>query len=93
MLDYYRYSTRHQYLEGHYTHFFNGFFLNKIPLLRKLRWQETATLNYLYTRQAGHYAELGVGIEHIFKLFRADFYTGFQQQRNISSGIRLGFGF
>ncbi|WP_192822352.1 DUF5686 and carboxypeptidase regulatory-like domain-containing protein [Rufibacter sp. LB8] len=93
LLDYYRYSTKQSYIEAHYSHFFNGFILNKIPLLRKLKWQEVGSLNYLHTKAAGHYLELGVGIEHVFKIFRVDFLTGFQERQKVSSGIRIGYGF
>jgi hypothetical protein len=93
LLDYYRFSTRKSFLEAHYNHHFNGFFLNKIPLLRRLKWQEVASLNYLTTAQAGHYLELGVGLEHVFKLLRVDFYTGLQSGRRVGTGLRLGIGF
>jgi hypothetical protein len=92
LLDYYRYSTRHSYLEGHFSHDFNGFIFNKIPLFRKLKWQEVISANYLYTDKARHYLELGVGVEHIFKILRVDFFTGFQQQEKVGSGLRIGFG-
>ncbi|ALJ01285.1 hypothetical protein DC20_07195 [Rufibacter tibetensis] len=93
LLDYYRYSTQKTYVEAHYSHHFNGFILNKIPLLRKLKWQEVGSVNYLHTAAAGHYLELGVGIEHLFKIFRVDFFTGFQERQKVSSGLRLGYGF
>jgi hypothetical protein len=93
LLDYYRYSTRRNFLEAHYNHHFNGFFLNKIPLLRRLKWQEVASLNYLTTQAAGHYVEIGVGLEHIFKVIRADFYTGLQSGRRVGTGFRVGIGF
>jgi hypothetical protein len=93
LLDYYRFSTRRGFVEAHYNHHFNGFFLNKIPLLRQLKWQEVASLNYLTTEQAGHYVEIGVGVEHIFKLLRVDFYTGLQSGRRVGTGLRLGVGF
>ncbi|MCB2378787.1 DUF5686 and carboxypeptidase regulatory-like domain-containing protein [Hymenobacter sp. BT635] len=92
LLDYYRYSTADRYAVGHFSHHFNGFFFNKIPLFRRLKWQEVATLNYLYTPTAGHYAELGVGVEHIFKALRVDFFTGLQSARRLDSGIRIGIG-
>ncbi|WP_072008641.1 DUF5686 and carboxypeptidase regulatory-like domain-containing protein [Hymenobacter sp. IS2118] len=93
LLDYYRFSTNNSYVEGHYDHHFNGFFLNNIPLLRKLKWQEVATVNYLTTAQAGHYLELGVGIEHIVKVLRVDFYTALQSGEKLGTGVRVGMGF
>lgn len=93
LLDYYRYSSADQYVEAHYNHHFNGFLLNKIPLLRRLKWQEVASLNYLTTPAAGHYLELGAGIEHVFKVMRVDFYTSLQSGRRAGTGIRVGLGF
>ena len=93
LLDYYRYSTTHRYLEAHFSHEFNGFIFNKIPVFRRLKLQEVATLNYLNTEQSKHYLEVGVGIEHIFKILRVDFITSFQSQEKVGSGIRIGFGF
>ncbi|MCB2409427.1 DUF5686 and carboxypeptidase regulatory-like domain-containing protein [Hymenobacter lucidus] len=93
LLDYYRYSTAERYLEGHYSHHFNGFVFNKIPLFRRLKWQEVATVNYLYTPSSGNYAELGVGIEHIFKIVRVDFFTSLQSGQRLDSGVRIGLGF
>lgn len=93
LLDYYQYSTRARYFEGHFNHHFNGFFFNRLPLLRALKWQEVVSLNYLHTAQAGHYLELGAGIEHIFKVLRADFYTGLQSGQRVGTGVRVGLGF
>jgi hypothetical protein len=92
LLDYYQYSTRSSYFEGHFNHHFNGFIFNKIPLLKSLKWQEVLSLNYLQTSQSGPYFELGAGIEHIFKLGRIDFFTSLQRGQNVGSGIRLGLG-
>ena len=93
LLDYYQYSTRASFFEGHFNHHFNGFFFNRLPLLRSLKWQEVVSLNYLHTAQAGHYLELGAGIEHIFKIMRVDFYTGLQSGQRVGTGVRLGLGF
>ncbi len=93
LLDYYRFSTADRFLEAHYNHHFNGFLLNKIPLLRRLKWQEVASLNYLTTPAAGHYLELGAGIEHIFKVMRVDFYTSLQSGTRAGTGVRVGVGF
>lgn len=93
LLDYYRFSTNNTYLEAHYDHHFNGFILNKVPLLRRLKWQEVASFNYLTTAQAGHYVELGAGIEHILKVLRLDFYTARQSGQRLGTGFRAGIGF
>ncbi|MHA6250179.1 DUF5686 and carboxypeptidase regulatory-like domain-containing protein [Pontibacter sp. CAU 1760] len=93
LLDYYRYSTNNSYLEGHYAHHFNGFLFNKIPLFRKLKWQEVFSLNYLQTQQSRNYLELGLGIEHIFKVIRIDFVTSFQEGNKARTGIMVGVGF
>jgi hypothetical protein len=93
LLDYYRFSTNNTYLEAHYDHHFNGFIFNKIPVFRKLKLQEVASLNYLRTAQAGHYVELGAGVEHLLKVLRVDFYTALQSGQRLGTGVRVGFGF
>ena len=93
LLDYYRFSTNNTYLEAHYDHHFNGFIFNKVPLFRKLKWQEVASFNYLTTAQAGHYMELGAGIEHILKVLRVDFYSALQSGQRLGTGFRVGVGF
>jgi hypothetical protein len=37
-----------QYVGFNVDHYFNGFFFNKIPLLKKLKWREVATIKVLY---------------------------------------------
>jgi hypothetical protein len=44
-----------EFISDEYTlmnidHYFNGFFFNKIPLLKKLKWREIVTLKILYGR-------------------------------------------
>lgn len=93
LLDYYRFSTNNTYLEAHYDHHFNGFIFNKIPVFRKLKLQEVVSLNYLRTAQAGHYVELGAGVEHLLKVLRVDFYTALQSGQRLGTGLRVGYGF
>ncbi len=93
LLDYYLYSTSRWYVQGFYNHHFNGFFINKLPLLRKLKWQEVVTFNYLKTQHLNNYLEVGVGIEHIFKMGRVDYYQAFINGTYLSQGLRFGIGF
>lgn len=82
-----------------FEHFFDGFILNKVPLLRKLKWRMVGTGNLLFGGVSKNtlndqtlidengntlpgfnvldpgrpFAEVGIGIENIFKLFRIDY--------------------
>lgn len=93
LLDYYRYSTQDRYLEGHYEHHFNGFVMNGFPLINKLKSQLVLSANYLWTPTSRNYLELGIGLEHIFKIMRFDFIVGLQEGNQVSSGFRFGLGF
>lgn len=80
------------YASLRYQHFFEGFILNRIPLLRKLKWRSVVSGNILYGDVSEKtlaaqptvdfltlnpnkpFAEVGVGVENIFKFFRVDFF-------------------
>jgi len=91
LLNYYGYSTRTEYIEGHIEQNFSGFILNKIPLIRKLKLQEIVDINYLSTSELKNYAELGVGVQYLN--FRLMYGTSFNSGSNIKSAIRLGISF
>lgn len=93
LLHYYQFSTKSAWLGIHIDHHFNGFILNKLPFIRKSKAQVVASLNYLNTQESSHYFEYGVGLEHLFKILRVDFYGGIQGGDYYGSGIRLGLGF
>lgn len=93
LLPFYQFSTNDSYVKAHYEHHFNEFILNKLPLVRQLNLQAVATCNYLSTETLGHYVELGVGIEHIFKFMRVDFYQAIRNGAFFSDGVRIGIGF
>ncbi|MEI7803276.1 MAG: DUF5686 family protein, partial [Bacteroidota bacterium] len=75
--------------EGHYEHHFNGFILNKFPLLRKFKWYEVASAHYLITPDI-RYAELDLGIEHIFKIIRVDWVNSYSNELKLKSGFLIG---
>ncbi|SMD32072.1 CarboxypepD_reg-like domain-containing protein [Reichenbachiella faecimaris] len=93
LLDYYEFSTRKSWIGAHVDHHFNGFILNKLPLVRKLKAQVVTSANYLYTEAAQHYVEYGVGLEHLFKVLRVDYYGAIQNGSNYGHGLRVGLGF
>lgn len=92
-LPYYEYSTSGAFLEAHVEHHFNGFIFNKIPLLKKLRWQEVLGLHWLRTEQLRGYAEFTFGIEKILKILRADYVMVWQENQRAGNAFRIGIGF
>ena len=93
LLDYYRFSTQKSYVMAHYEHHFNGFIINKMPLLRKTKVQAVATINYLSSPHLSNYTEWGIGLEHILKILRVDFFTSYIKDDHQSYGIKVGLGF
>lgn len=93
LLDYYQFSTAGSWIGLHADHHFNGFIINKIPFIRKSKAQVVATMKYLHTSASGNYIEYGVGLEHLFKVLRVDFYGGIQDGASYGHGFRVGLGF
>jgi hypothetical protein len=91
LLNYYTFSTRTQYIEGHLEHNFSGFILNKIPLIRKLKLQEIVDVNYLSTPELKNYTELGFGLQYLN--FRLMYGTSFNSGSKVNSAFRIGLGF
>ena len=91
LLGYYSESTDNQFIEGHFEHNFGGFFLNKIPLIKRLKLQEIGKAGVLTTDGKNAYGELSVGLKRFG--VRAEFVTGFSNQKKISSGFRFGINF
>lgn len=91
LLDYYTYSTSNYSIEAHFQHNFAGFILNKIPLVRKLKLQEMASVHYLSTDKLKQYVELSFGVQRLFG--RIDFVTSFSDNKKVGAGIRFGLQF
>lgn len=72
----YSYYSSQYALEFHYYQDFNGYILNKIPLIRKLGFTLAAKVSSLYTPEQGNYSEISLGIDrigwYIFRPLRFD---------------------
>lgn len=88
-LNYYTYSTNTKFLEYHASHNFRGFFIGKIPLLRKTKFYEIAGINGLVT-ETGSYNEVYVGLDKIFQVFRFDVGTAINQNKKVDLFYRFG---
>lgn len=89
-LDYYGFSTKQSFFKLHAQHQFKGFILNKIPLIRKLRWYSLIGGNFLYAEPHGDYTEFYVGIENILKVLRVDFVAAYRAGDRIVPLLRIG---
>lgn len=76
----------------HVEHHFNGLLTNKIPLFNRLKWHLVAGSNIFYVNKDNNYAEVFVGLENIFKIFRVDLVYGYRNGVQGDFGIRLGAG-
>jgi hypothetical protein len=57
-----------RFYQSHLIHEFNGYFINKIPLLKKLQLREVAGAGFLFLPERNlRYAETFAGIERFFK--------------------------
>ncbi len=89
LLPYYRYSTNHWWVQGHYEHHWRSWLFNKIPVIKKLKLQEVTGLHVLVTPDV-RYAEAAVGIENIGKVVRLDYVFNVTGQLQKRHGIRIG---
>lgn len=90
-LDYYVFSASDRYSEFHIEHNFSGFFMNKLPLLRKLKLTEIGGFNYLNTPSFRQYSEFYFGLKYL--TLRALFGTSFIEGKRIDRGFRLAYTF
>ncbi len=63
LIPYYAYSTDRPFVEAHWEHSFEGFLLNKVPGIRKLKLREYLGLHYLIRENQRAYLELNAGLE------------------------------
>lgn len=90
LLDNYTAFSEKYFLEGHFEHNFEGFILNKVPLLRRLKLQEIIGVNYLRTESLKNYGELFLGVQKV--MFRAGWAVSRNPDGTFSNGFRIGLG-
>ncbi|HMO32209.1 MAG TPA: DUF5686 and carboxypeptidase regulatory-like domain-containing protein [Lacibacter sp.] len=87
---YYRFSNAAPFFMALFTeHHFNGFLTNKIPGIKQLNWHLVAGARALWYEKTAYW-EWNVGLENIFRLFRVDVVTGYQNGRATVPEIRIG---
>uniref|UniRef100_UPI0025BDC3C5 DUF5686 family protein n=1 Tax=Lacinutrix sp. TaxID=1937692 RepID=UPI0025BDC3C5 len=81
-LPYYALSTNNNYAELHTEYRFNGYILNKIPLLNKLNFNLILGVNAAFTQDNKTYSEYSIGVDNIgfgkFRFLRVDYVRSYQ---------------
>ena len=90
LLPYYEFSADRWYIESHIEHHFNGFLVNKIPLIKKLRLQEVIGGHLLMNNRLSKYYEINFGIENILNALRIDYVLSYGINNEVNSGFTIG---
>lgn len=95
MAPYYQYSnTSDLYGEVHLEYNMNGLLTNKLPLLRRARWNLVTGTNTLLLSNKDYYTEIYVGVDNlgykIFRFLRVDLVKTWDNYNNSMIGIRIG---
>ncbi len=90
ILDYYDYSTDDTYFVSHAHFQFRKFLVTQIMEARFMGLKENIFVNYLGATKSQHYTEVGYTVENIFRFFRLEFVTSFQDFKYENWGVRIG---
>lgn len=90
MLDYYLYSTKDQYAYGLFNYQFRRFGLTQFDYFRRQGIRENVIFNTLLSPESDQYAEIGYGINYIFRFFRLEFVTSWQDYQYQDFAVRIG---
>ena len=96
LMPYYTNSTNNSYLEIHAEHNFDGYIMNKIPLLNKLNTTLIVGFHNLATAERKPYQEFTIGLDRLgfgkFKIFRVDYVRSYQNGY-LGDGVVFGLKF
>lgn len=90
LLPYYAYSADKWFAEAHAEHHFNGFIINKIPLIKKLKVQEVIGGHFMASNKLDYYYEVNFGLEKLFKVIRIDYVLGYAPDSKLKQGFTIG---
>jgi len=90
LLDYYDHSTNNAYINAHVHYQFRKFLASQILEVQLLGIKENVFINYLGTETSQNYIEAGYSLDNIFRIFRLEFVTAFQDWEYQEFGVRIG---
>lgn len=90
LLDYYRFSSQSGYAAVYAHYQFRKLLITRLPKARQFGLKEAAFINVLESKGARHYAEIGYGLNYIFRVFRVEGVASFLNGKYQDWGIRIG---
>ncbi len=94
LLPYFTNSTASSFVEMEFTHDFDGFFFQKIPLIRNFGWNLEPSFRLLSRQDENPYSEFSLGIKNIgfkwFRLLRLDYAWAFKNGKVIDRQLLIG---
>lgn len=91
LLDFYKYSTDDQYLEGHLHYKSRLLLLKRLPVISKRIWTENLYVNYFNTSSLHNYLELGYGFGNIIALGNLGVFVSFEDGKYQATGVKVSF--
>lgn len=90
LLEYYRHSTRDEFLGLNVHYQFRKLLFTQIPEVWLLGIKENLFVNYLTTPTSQNYTEIGYSLDNIFRVFRLEAVVSFQDGKYQDFGILVG---
>ena len=88
------FNTRNPYFQGFYLHHFNGFIMNKIPLINKLKLEISAGASALIIQDISYsHAEVFAGMEKKFRIRKQYFRVGAYVASRANTSSELTYRF
>jgi hypothetical protein len=78
-----------EYASATISHHFDGFFLNKIPLMRRLKWREVVGAKVVVGRVNDANKKMLIFPEHLYALNRGPYYEATTGIENIFKIFRV----
>ncbi len=90
MLDYYLYSTNDEFAYGLFNYQFRHFALTQLTYFKRQGIRENVIFNTLLSPESNQYAEIGYGINYLFRVIRMEFVTSWQDYKYQNFAVRIG---
>jgi hypothetical protein len=91
LLNYYKYSTDDQYIEGHLHYKSRLLLLKRLPVISQRIWTENLYVNYFNTSSLHNYVELGYGVGNILAIGNLGVFASFDNGTYQSTGVKISF--